>query len=191
MGRVLQALKDNNFGSNTVIALTADHAWQMGEHYQYGKHSNFEEAVRVPWILLNPSIAGQNLETFAYTDPTTQRTSTTLKPDILVKTPVQSLDIYPTIVDAAGLPSVSTCPLKSNNVRVCTEGVSRIGVNPDDPEGFAISQYPRPARTPKHNSRVPKKDAIRLTLNKYLEGRQGTNLASFTGTWVTPSGPLL
>lgn len=41
-----------------------------------------------------------------------------------VAIPVELLDLFPTLVDAAGLPSLSPCPKDSKSVPDCTEGVS-------------------------------------------------------------------
>ena len=57
------------------------------------------------------------------------------------------LDIFPTLVEAAGLPPLSKCPATSNNVHLCTEGLSMLPLIAD-PESASWKsevfwQYPR------------------------------------------------
>ena len=49
VGRILERT-DNN----TVIVLLSDHGWSLGQHGEWCKMSNYEEAVRVPFIVLPP-----------------------------------------------------------------------------------------------------------------------------------------
>ena len=41
---------------------------------------------------------------------------------------VEFVDIFPTLVEAAGLPSLEKCPENSRNVSVCREGMSLLGL---------------------------------------------------------------
>ena len=56
------------------------------------------------------------------------------------------MDLFSTIVEAAGLPKISLCPENSFNVSTCTEGVSMIPLI-NEPErqwkSAVFSQYPR------------------------------------------------
>lgn len=49
VGRILERT-DNN----TIIVLLSDHGWSLGQHGEWCKMSNYEEAVRVPFIVLPP-----------------------------------------------------------------------------------------------------------------------------------------
>ncbi|XP_046579953.1 ulvan-active sulfatase-like [Haliotis rubra] len=57
------------------------------------------------------------------------------------------VDLFPTLVEAAGLPPINLCPENSTNVLVCTEGTSLIPLitNPASPnwKKAVFSQYPR------------------------------------------------
>ena len=90
-----------------------DHGWHLGDHGQWAKHSNFEQATRSPLIIVDPDS----------------------KKDIVNSSPTESVDIFPTLteltkIDAPdNLQGVSLVPLlngKSKKVK-----------------NFAVSQYPR------------------------------------------------
>lgn len=59
------------------------------------------------------------------------------------------VDLFPTLVEAAGLPELPLCPEhESGQVQVCTEGSSLMALikNPKTPDWkpAAFSQFPRP-----------------------------------------------
>lgn len=54
IGKVLSALEDLGFAENTVVALLADHGYQLGEHSMWEKYTNWELAARVPMIIADP-----------------------------------------------------------------------------------------------------------------------------------------
>ena len=47
--RVLAALEELGLAESTVIMFWGDHGWQLGEHSEWCKHTNFE----VPSLLEN------------------------------------------------------------------------------------------------------------------------------------------
>lgn len=78
VGRVLDAVGDEE---DTLLAVTADHGQQLGEHRMMGHFfSVYDTLVRVPLLLRHPGL-----------------------PDAVVRRPVQSVDLYPTVLEAAGL----------------------------------------------------------------------------------------
>ena len=81
VGRVLDHLKELGLEKNTLIILWGDHGWHLGDHGLWTKHSNFEQATRVPLIIAGPGI----------------------KKDVRASTMAELIDIFPTIVDYAGL----------------------------------------------------------------------------------------
>ena len=42
IGRVLDALDDLGLADSTIVAFWGDHGWQLGEHAEWAKHTNFE-----------------------------------------------------------------------------------------------------------------------------------------------------
>ncbi|XP_039963589.1 iduronate 2-sulfatase isoform X1 [Bactrocera neohumeralis] len=135
--------------SNTVVLVTSDHGWSLGEHAEWAKYSNFEVALRVPLIIRSPEFptnASQNIQTIA-----------------------ELIDIFPTLVDLAHLPSLPSCEKSapSSQNLICGEGKSLYpvlqGVGTNE-EYVALSQYPRPGIEPtKHpNSDKPKLSNIKV-----------------------------
>ena len=82
IGAVIDALNNSKFRNNTIIILTSDHGWNMGEKEYLFKNSPWEESTRVPLIIRAP---GES------------------KPGSKVEHPVSLIDIYPTLVDLCNL----------------------------------------------------------------------------------------
>ncbi|WDE97795.1 sulfatase [Lentisphaera profundi] len=80
VGRLIKRLDDLNLRENTIIVLWGDHGFHLGDHNMWGKHTNLEQATRVPLIIYIP---GQ----------TANQSST----------PAELMDMYPTLCDAAGI----------------------------------------------------------------------------------------
>ena len=83
LGRVLDALDANGFAENTLIVFWGDHGWHLGDHGMWCKHTNYEQAARIPVLVAAPGIRGG------------QRT----------KALIETCDIYPTLAELAGLPA--------------------------------------------------------------------------------------
>lgn len=83
-GRVLDELDRLNLTTNTIVVLWGDHGWHLGDHGMWCKHSNYEQATRIPLIVAAPGVM----------------TPGTRAPTALVET----VDIYPTLAELAGLP---------------------------------------------------------------------------------------
>ena len=127
VGKLVQHIHDD-----TWVILTSDHGWSLGQHAEWAKFSNYEEAVRVPLIVVPP--------------PKT-RVSTRV-----VSNYVELVDVFPSLVSLAGLPHVPTCPDDSNHVLVCTQGRdwSPLLIQHDMPwRNVAFSQYSRPSIYPR------------------------------------------
>ena len=58
VGKVMAALKASRFADNTVVSIWGDHGWQLGEHGEWCKHTNFELATRelTTRTIANPSV---------------------------------------------------------------------------------------------------------------------------------------
>lgn len=136
-----ELLKDVNF-ENTIIVITSDHGWALGEHAEWSKYSNYDVALNVPLVVYNPLVK--------------------LRSENKIETVVELLDLFPTLVDLAGLPPIPTC--KTNRIveETCVEGKSLQPLIYGDPCDSlleeAFSQYPRPGTYPSihPNSDKPK-----------------------------------
>ena len=82
IGRLLDVIDNSPLKENTIIILTSDHGWGMGEKDYLYKNSLWQESTRVPLILRAPGIG---------------------KPSGVVTRPVSLIDIYPTLIDLCGL----------------------------------------------------------------------------------------
>jgi len=101
MGRILTELDDLELASNTVVAFLGDHGFQLGEHGEYAKWNNFEISNRVPLLIAVPGSSGKHSNGL-----------------------VELVDVFPTIVEAAGFPALPTCSQSSRDEALCSEGKS-------------------------------------------------------------------
>lgn len=89
IGRILDALDQNQLTSNTIVVFTSDHGYHMGEHGHFQKTTLFENAARVPLIIAGPGVEAKGQTTTA---------------------PAEMVDFYPTLAELADLkvpPSVA------------------------------------------------------------------------------------
>jgi arylsulfatase A-like enzyme len=82
VGEVLNALDSSPYAGNTIVILWSDHGYHIGEKNRFAKHSLWEESTRVPLMIRAPGGEAGRTEDSA----------------------VSLLDIYPTLLDLAGLP---------------------------------------------------------------------------------------
>lgn len=101
VGKVIDELKRLNILENTIIVLWGDHGWHLGDHGSWTKHSNFEQATRIPIIFAGKGIVSN-------------KTSQQL---------IETVDIYPTLADLSGLekPTVPQ-PFDGISVKPVLEG---------------------------------------------------------------------
>jgi len=83
VSKVLDALAKSPNAKNTIIILTSDHGFHMGEKAYLYKQSGWEESTRIPFIVSVPGLT---------------------KPGICTK-PISLIDVYPTLADLCGLPA--------------------------------------------------------------------------------------
>ena len=83
LGRVLDAVDETGLSKNTIIVLWGDHGWHLGDHGMWCKHSNYEQAARIPLLVVAPGVS---------------------EGGAVSKALVESVDIYPTLCNLAGLP---------------------------------------------------------------------------------------
>ncbi len=97
LGQILAALENSTHTKDTIIVLWSDHGWHLGEKHHWHKSTLWEEATRVPLIIVAPG----------------------LKPGVCDR-PVSLLDIYPTLMELTGFDvdmsfdGVSIVPLLRN-----------------------------------------------------------------------------
>ncbi len=84
VGRVLNELERLQLQNDTIIVLWGDHGYHLGDHGSWTKHTNYEQANRIPLVIVAPG----------KTRPGTSNQS-----------PVETVDIYPTLCELAGLPA--------------------------------------------------------------------------------------
>ncbi|MCE7057947.1 sulfatase [Algoriphagus sp. AGSA1] len=83
IGKVLAELDKQGLTDNTIIILWGDHGWHLGDHRIWGKHTNFEVALRSPLIVKVPK----------------------MKPRYIGNgTVVSSVDIYPSLMEWCKIP---------------------------------------------------------------------------------------
>ena len=83
VGRLLDELEVLGLHTNTIVVLWGDHGFHLGDHGEWAKHTNLEQAARVPLMIYSPftGVAGAR-----------------------ARTPAGFVDVYPTLCDLAGLP---------------------------------------------------------------------------------------
>ena len=60
-GKLLKSLKEAKFDENTIITFVSDHGFALGEHNQYGKLTNFEEALQVRLCFCKSKMSNKNV----------------------------------------------------------------------------------------------------------------------------------
>lgn len=83
IGKVVAALDDLGLADNTIIVLWGDHGFHLGDLGIWTKHTNYEQANRIPLLLIAPG---------------------TTRPDSSTNQPAESVDVFPTLAELAGLP---------------------------------------------------------------------------------------
>ena len=83
--------------NNTIVSFWGDHGWQLGEHGEWCKHTNFELATHAPMMVHVPGVTDKGIITEQLTE---------------------FVDLFPTLVEAAGLPLLTTCPENSTQIKV-------------------------------------------------------------------------
>jgi iduronate 2-sulfatase len=90
VGRVIAELDRLNLATNTIVILWGDNGYHFGDNGAWTKHTNYEQANRIPLIIVAPGVAVAGKST---------------------KQPAETVDVFPTLVELASLP-VTPVPQK-------------------------------------------------------------------------------
>ena len=166
VGKVLDAIEnssDSNIVNNTIIILTSDHGYHLGEKEFIFKHTPWEESVRVPFLVSGPGVASNQI----------------------CNQPISLVDIYATCIDLAEMNAPHTLdghsikPLLENPINGSWTGnaysvsgiASKYGYNVDSNGDYTSSfqsQY--------NNTKLPYTSAhfsIRTEQYRYIYYRNG------------------
>lgn len=114
IGRLLDALDEQGLSKNTIVVLWGDNGYHLGDLGLWSKHTNFEEATRIPLIVRAPGVRAKGAHCDAL---------------------VELVDLYPTLCELAGLPAAKGVEGKS---------LASLLDNPALPwKKAACSQFPR------------------------------------------------
>ena len=82
VGKLIAKLMETNLQQNTIVVLWGDHGWHLGEHAIWGKHALFEESLRSPLVVVTPKAK---------------------RPGVHSDSIVETIDVYPTLCELAGI----------------------------------------------------------------------------------------
>ncbi|MBY6120341.1 choline-sulfatase [Mameliella alba] len=103
-GRLMTALDDSGFADNTVVLFASDHGDMIGERGMWFKKTLFEPAIRVPLIV-------------AHSEHGPSR----------VSAPASLVDIFPTLLDIAGISEQIATPLDGRSLLSAVRGEDASG----------------------------------------------------------------
>lgn len=83
LGKVLDELSALGLDDHTIVVLWGDHGFHLGDHRFWTKHTNYEQASRIPIIVRAPGIT---------------------TPGSVSDQLIETVDLFPTLTDLAGLP---------------------------------------------------------------------------------------
>ncbi|EMI57071.1 beta-L-arabinofuranosidase domain-containing protein [Rhodopirellula sallentina] len=82
IGKILDELESSGQSDNTIVVLWGDHGFHLGDLGIWTKHTNYEQANRIPILISAPGVT---------------------KPGSSTKQLTESVDIFPTLAELAGL----------------------------------------------------------------------------------------
>lgn len=82
VGNLMAELRRTGLDDNTIVVLWGDHGWKLGDHAKWSKHSTANIDIQIPLIIRAPGAT---------------------KPGSRTKAIVETVDIYPTLAELAGL----------------------------------------------------------------------------------------
>lgn len=110
IGRFVTQLQENPRGRETIVMLVSDHGWHLGEKKHWCKGAIWEQTTHIPFIVRGPGI----------------------KHGSTCSQPVSLIDVYPSLIDLAGLETPEWLDGTSIKPQLA---------EPSSPRGAAISSY--------------------------------------------------
>jgi arylsulfatase A-like enzyme len=86
IGKILDELDRLELARETIVVLWGDHGFHLGDHGFWTKHTNYEQATRIPLVIVAPGVA---------------------EPGSSTRQLAESVDLFPTLAELAGLPKPS------------------------------------------------------------------------------------
>jgi iduronate 2-sulfatase len=107
IGKVVAELDRLKLDEDTIVVLWGDHGFHLGDLGIWTKHTNYEQANRIPILISAPGVT---------------------QPGSSTKQPAESVDIFPTLAELAGLPApTGPQPIDGVNlVPVLKDGMQRV-----------------------------------------------------------------
>lgn len=117
VGKLLETLDELGLRENTIVVLWGDHGFHLGEQTIWAKSNNYELSARAPLIISAPGVSKAGEKSNAI---------------------VESLDIYPTLIDLAGI---------EPDGKLSGKSLKPLLINPNTEwDNVAFNQFPRPYR---------------------------------------------
>ncbi len=112
VGELLDELDRLDLSRNTIVVFWTDHGLILGEHGRWGKNALYDRDLRCPMMVRIPGLTDGG---------------------VTVSQLTEYVDLFPTLVEVAGLPAIGQCLNNSANVSTCHEGTSMVPLihNPD------------------------------------------------------------
>ncbi len=136
IGQVVDALDASGLKDNTIVVVTSDHGWSMGEKDYLFKNALWEESTRIPFVVRAPGVA---------------------RPGGVAEHPISLIDLYPTLVDLCGLKGDT----RKNNEGASLDGhsVRPFLENPESgtwagPDGALTMIFAGGKATPQYNTDI-------------------------------------
>ena len=84
IGKLIDELDRLELSQTTIVVLWGDHGFHLGDLGIWTKHTNYEQANRIPILISAPGIT---------------------RPGSSTQHPIESVDLFPTLANLAGLPA--------------------------------------------------------------------------------------
>jgi len=138
LGLLLDALEAGPAGDNTLVILTSDHGYHVGEKARIGKNTCWERSTRVPLLVAGAGVHAQGA---------------------VIDQPVSLVDLYPTLIEMCRM------PLRPNEGRQAPglDGYSLVPIL--NPEQSGVRQRPDIALSATDHARTVRSETHRYILH--------------------------